>query len=72
MTLLSAKTWDWHFIIHFHDCFLPTEGLSWLNILLGNDSNLLFVIYSVYVMEIYMPIKDVKKIMQGNVLCIHP
>ena len=35
----------WHFIIQFPDCFLCTEGLGWLNLLLDNDSHLLFVIF---------------------------
>ena len=28
-----------------HDCFLRTEGLSGLNLLLDNDSHLLFVVF---------------------------
>ena len=66
MTFSSAKTWV--VIIKFHDCFM--------NVLLDNDSHLLFLIFqtsSIAIMEIDMPVKDVKKeFMQSNVLCILP
>ena len=52
----------WHFIIQFYDLFLRTEYQSGLNILLGNDSHLFFVILktSSKIIEFNMPIKDAK------------
>ena len=59
----------WHFIIQFHYLFLRTEYHSGLNLLIGNDSHLLFF-YRVYYAK-----KDAKRIstscMQGSVICIH-
>ena len=45
MTLYSAKTWVGISSLQFHDCFLRTEGLSGLNLLLDNDSHVLFVTF---------------------------
>ena len=63
MTLYFAKTWVGILTYNFVIFFLRTKGLSGLNLLLGNDLHLLFVIFQTssiaFVMEINMPIKDV-------------
>ena len=38
----------WHFIIQFHDFFHHTEYHSGLNLLLGNDSHLINVIFQTF------------------------
>ena len=57
MALYSAKKWvdiSSYGLISFP----MHRGAKWAKYILGNDSHLLF--YSVYVMEINMPIKDAK------------
>ena len=51
----------WHFNIQFHDLSLRTEYHSVLNLLLGNDSHLVFMIFQTSSIGFNMPIKGAKK-----------
>ena len=69
----------WHFIINFHDLFLRKEYHSGLNLLLDNDSRLLFMIFQTSSIELkswkltyQLRIQKEIAFMQGNFLCIYP
>ena len=51
--ILPKRRLAFHHTIH--DCFLRTEGLSGLNLLLDNDSHLLFVIFQTSSIAIKSP-----------------
>ena len=68
----------WYFIIQFHDLFLATEYHSGLNLLIVNDSHLLFLIFQIssigfnaWKVACHKMMRKELVYLQGNVLCIN-